>query len=47
VIGSPTGCRTKEHTVFRYLALACFACAVTVLLMKRVRAKKGAPVMAH
>jgi MFS transporter, DHA2 family, multidrug resistance protein len=33
--------------VFRYLALACFACAVVVLLMKRVRARKGAAAMAH
>jgi MFS transporter, DHA2 family, multidrug resistance protein len=33
--------------VFRYLALACFICATIVLLMKKVRAKKGAPAMAH
>jgi MFS transporter, DHA2 family, multidrug resistance protein len=33
--------------VFRYLALACFVCAVIVVFMKRVRARKGAPVMAH
>jgi DHA2 family multidrug resistance protein len=33
--------------VFRYLALACFVCVGIVLFMKRVRAKKGAPVMAH
>jgi DHA2 family multidrug resistance protein len=33
--------------VFRYLALGCFACAVVVLLMKRVRARKGAAAMAH
>jgi DHA2 family multidrug resistance protein len=33
--------------VFRYLALACFACGVVVLLMKRVRARKGAAAMAH
>jgi DHA2 family multidrug resistance protein len=33
--------------VFRYLALACFMCGCVVLLMKRVKAKKGAPSMAH
>ncbi len=33
--------------VFRYLAIACFACAMIVILMKKVRAKKGAPSMAH
>jgi DHA2 family multidrug resistance protein len=33
--------------VFRYLALACFICCFIVLLMKRVRARKGAPSMAH
>jgi DHA2 family multidrug resistance protein len=33
--------------VFRYLALACFCCAIIVLFMKRVRPKKGAPSMAH
>jgi DHA2 family multidrug resistance protein len=33
--------------VFRYLALACFICGGIVLLMKKVRAKKGAPSMAH
>jgi len=33
--------------VFRYLALACFVCGVIVIFMKRVRPKKGAPVMAH
>jgi len=33
--------------VFRYLALACFICAGIVFFMKRVRAKKGAPSMAH
>jgi DHA2 family multidrug resistance protein len=33
--------------VFRYLALACFVCAAIVIFMKRVRARKGAPAMAH
>ncbi|HEX4277617.1 MAG TPA: DHA2 family efflux MFS transporter permease subunit [Bryobacteraceae bacterium] len=33
--------------VFRYLAIACFICGVLVIFMKRVRAKKGAPAMAH
>jgi DHA2 family multidrug resistance protein len=33
--------------VFRYLAIACFGCAVIVILMKKVRAKQGAPSMAH
>ena len=33
--------------VFRYLAIACFVCAVIVIFMKRVRGKKGAPAMAH
>jgi DHA2 family multidrug resistance protein len=33
--------------VFRYLALACFACALVVLLMKRVRSRKGAASVAH
>jgi DHA2 family multidrug resistance protein len=33
--------------VFRYLALACFACGVIVFFMKGIRAKKGAPAMAH
>jgi len=33
--------------VFRYLALACFACGFVVLLMKRVKIRKGAPSMAH
>ena len=33
--------------VFRYLALACFICGFIVLFMKRVRARKGAPSMAH
>jgi DHA2 family multidrug resistance protein len=33
--------------VFRYLAVACFACGAVVLLMKRVRARKGAAAMAH
>jgi DHA2 family multidrug resistance protein len=33
--------------VFRYLAIACFVCAAIVILMKKVRAKKGAPSMAH
>jgi len=33
--------------VFRYLALACFICGTGVFLMKRVRAKKGAPAMGH
>src|SRR6185437_2108202 len=33
--------------VFRYLALACFICGVLVIFMKRVRARKGAPAMAH
>ena len=32
--------------IFRYLALACFACALVVFLMKRVRARKRA-AMAH
>jgi DHA2 family multidrug resistance protein len=33
--------------VFRYLAIACFVCAVIVLFMKRVRPRQGAPSMAH
>jgi DHA2 family multidrug resistance protein len=33
--------------VFRYLAVACFFCGAIVLLMKRVRARKGAAAMAH
>jgi DHA2 family multidrug resistance protein len=33
--------------VFRILALACFGCAAVVLLMKRVRARKGAASVAH
>jgi DHA2 family multidrug resistance protein len=33
--------------VFRYLAIACFVCAFIVIFMKRVQARKGAPVMAH
>jgi DHA2 family multidrug resistance protein len=33
--------------VFRYLAIACFVCGFIVIFMKRVRAKKGAPAMAH
>jgi DHA2 family multidrug resistance protein len=33
--------------VFRYLAIACFICGAMVIFMKRVRAKKGAPAMAH
>jgi len=33
--------------VFRFLALACFVCSLIVLLMKRVRPKKGGPAMAH
>jgi DHA2 family multidrug resistance protein len=33
--------------VFRYLALACFVCGALVLLMKRVKNRKGAPAMAH
>jgi DHA2 family multidrug resistance protein len=33
--------------VFRYLAIACFVCGVMVLFMKSVRARKGAPAMAH
>ncbi|HWF11105.1 MAG TPA: MFS transporter, partial [Bryobacteraceae bacterium] len=33
--------------VFRYLAIACFVCGVMVIFMKRVRARKGAPAMAH
>jgi MFS transporter, DHA2 family, multidrug resistance protein len=33
--------------VFRYLALACFICGLIVFFMKRVRARKGAPAMAH
>jgi DHA2 family multidrug resistance protein len=33
--------------VFRYLALACFICGFIVIFMKRVKAKKGAPAMAH
>jgi DHA2 family multidrug resistance protein len=33
--------------VFRYLAIACFVCGAIVIFMKRVRAKKGAPAMAH
>jgi MFS transporter, DHA2 family, multidrug resistance protein len=33
--------------VFRYLAVACFFCGAIVLLMKRVKARKGAAAMAH
>jgi MFS transporter, DHA2 family, multidrug resistance protein len=33
--------------VFRYLAIACFICGVIVIFMKRVKAKKGAPAIAH
>ncbi len=33
--------------VFRYLALACFICGGVVLFMKRVKARKGGPAMAH
>jgi DHA2 family multidrug resistance protein len=33
--------------VFRDLALACVVCGVIVLFMKRVKARKGAPSMAH
>ena len=33
--------------VFRYLAIACFVCGAMVIFMKRVKAKKGAPSMAH
>jgi DHA2 family multidrug resistance protein len=33
--------------VFRFLAVACFVCGFIVIFMKRVRAKKGAPAMAH
>ena len=33
--------------VFRFLALACFACGVVVFAMKRVRARKGAASVAH
>jgi DHA2 family multidrug resistance protein len=33
--------------VFRYLALACFVCAIIVIFMKRVKTRKGAPAMAH
>ena len=33
--------------VFRYLALACFVCGFIVIFMKSVRARKGAPAMAH
>jgi DHA2 family multidrug resistance protein len=33
--------------VFRYLALACFICAVMVFFMKRVRPRSGAAAMAH
>jgi len=33
--------------VFRYLALACFLCGGVVILMKRVKARRGAPSMAH
>ncbi len=33
--------------VFRYLALACFACGAVVLLMKRVKSRKGAASVAH
>ncbi|MDE3198500.1 MAG: DHA2 family efflux MFS transporter permease subunit, partial [Acidobacteriota bacterium] len=33
--------------VFRFLALACFACGAVVFLMKRVRTRKGAPSVAH
>ncbi len=32
---------------FRYLALACFFCVPVVMLLKRVRAKKGAVQAAH
>jgi MFS transporter, DHA2 family, multidrug resistance protein len=32
---------------FRYLALACFLCVPVVLMLKRVRAKKGAVQAAH
>ncbi len=32
---------------FRYLAIACFGCAVLVLFLKRVRPTAGAPVLAH
>jgi hypothetical protein len=33
--------------VFRALALACFFCGLVVLLMKGVRARKGAASVAH
>jgi len=33
--------------VFRELALACFACGFVVLLMKRVKARKGAASVGH
>ena len=33
--------------VFRDLALACFACGAVVLLLKKVRARSGAPSLAH
>jgi DHA2 family multidrug resistance protein len=33
--------------VFRFLALACFICSGVVLLMKRVKARKGGPSVAH
>jgi DHA2 family multidrug resistance protein len=33
--------------VFRYLAIACFVCGGIVLIMKRVRSRKGAAAMAH
>jgi DHA2 family multidrug resistance protein len=33
--------------VFRFLAIACFACGVVVFLMKGVRARKGAASVAH
>ena len=32
---------------FRYLALACFFCVPVVLLLKKVRSKKGAVQSAH
>jgi DHA2 family multidrug resistance protein len=33
--------------VFRFLAMACFGCAVVVFGMKRVRSRKGAASVAH
>jgi DHA2 family multidrug resistance protein len=33
--------------VFRFLAFACFGCALVVFGMKRVRARKGAAAVAH